>query len=43
MYEKQKHKRGDQNAKTTEKQGQRAREDFKTLNASWYKPQSYKN
>ena len=27
--------------KQTEKQGQRAREDFKTLSAPWYKPQSY--
>ena len=25
----------------TEKRGQRAREDFKTLSAPWYKPQSY--
>ena len=27
--------------KQTEKRGQRAREDFKTLSAPWYKPQSY--
>ena len=27
--------------KQTEKQGHRAREDFKTLSAPWYKPQSY--
>ena len=25
----------------TEKRGQRAREDFKTLSSPWYKPQSY--
>ena len=29
--------------KQTEKRGQRAREDFKTLRAPWYKPQSYTN
>ena len=28
--------------KQTEERGHRAREDFKTLRASWYKPQSYK-
>ena len=28
--------------KQTEKRGHRAREDFKTLSAPWYKPQSYK-
>ena len=27
--------------KQTEKREQRAREDFKTLSAPWYKPQSY--
>ena len=27
--------------KQTETRGQRAREDFKTLSAPWYKPQSY--
>ena len=27
--------------KQTEKRGQRAREDFKTLSVPWYKPQSY--
>ena len=27
--------------KQTEKRGQRAREDFKTLSAPWYNPQSY--
>ena len=27
--------------KQTEKRGQRAQEDFKTLSAPWYKPQSY--
>ena len=27
--------------KQTEKRGQRAWEDFKTLSAPWYKPQSY--
>ena len=27
--------------KQTEKRGQRAREDFKTPSAPWYKPQSY--
>ena len=27
--------------KQTEKRGLRAREDFKTLSAPWYKPQSY--
>ena len=27
--------------KQTEKRGQRAREEFKTLSAPWYKPQSY--
>ena len=27
--------------KQTEKRGHRAREDFKTLSAPWYKPQSY--
>ena len=27
--------------KQTEKRGHRARKDFKTLSAPWYKPQSY--
>ena len=27
--------------KQTEERGQRAREDFQTLSAPWYKPQSY--
>ena len=27
--------------KQTEKRGQRARDDFKTQSAPWYKPQSY--